>query len=487
VTPTAPERAGIYSRQSSGKEKSINDQTDENEAAALDCGWQVTARWKDGKSAWRGRAPRDEWPLVLEAIEQRQIDVLILWEASRGDRNAETWLGLLRRCRDNKVRVHVTSEGYTYNVQRDRDWRHLAEQGLDSELESAKTSARVLRGQPGAAQAGHPSHGRTPFGYTRTRELITDPATGKRRMVVRQHIDPDTAPIVREIFERLEKNVPVGTIVRDLNKKATPTLTARKWYRARVTDLAKNPAYAGIRRYNGTTSAGDWPAIVEPEQFRAVQRVLNAPGRLIARPGRQLHLLSYLATCAACGSTLCHVRGRYKCIDKGCVTVVQTPADDLVRTHILARLEQPDVYEKLRRAGADSDRAVLDARNEIATLRERLDGFRDSARRGKTSPETLAVLEDGIGADIKAAQRRETAALVPPALRPFLEPGADVAQRWEAATLPARREVIRALAEIRVDRAASPGSRLFEPERLGRSRWIGDPLTWADHWVGGSA
>jgi site-specific DNA recombinase len=484
MTPPSAHEAGIYNRQSAGNAKSIDDQDRENRAAAEAEGWHIAFTYADGTSAWRGRAARDEWQHVLTDIEQQRLDILILWEPSRGDRNAETWLGLLRRCRDTGTRIYITSEDTLYDMAKTRDWRHLAEQGLDSEVESDKTSKRVQRGQKSAAAAGHPSQGRTPFGYTRTHEVVPGEGGAKQRVIVRQHIDPATAPIVREIFERLTKSEAVGAICADLNARGVPTLTAQQWYRARVTDLARNPAYIGVRRYNGQETPGDWPPLVEADTFYAVQRILTGPGHQRTSPGQQRHLLSYLGVCAVCGNDLCVVRARYKCL-AGCVTVTQDDADRLVTGAVLGYLALPEVHARLRRAGAASDRAVLDARNTVAILTTRLERFRRSAARGETSPASLAAIESTLTADIEAARGRADAAGAPPALRPYLEPGADVRALWEAANLLGRRAVIRALADVRVDRAKKPGSRTFEFRRFGPSRWHGDDRTWGERWAAG--
>src|SRR5215471_17993153 len=119
-------RAGVYARQSRGKEKSINDQMAECTTDVAKRGWTVVGQWQDGVSASRyAKRARDNWPLVLAAIEDEQFDVLILWESSRGDRDAETWLGLLRRCREHHVFIRVTSHGRTYDMDNARDWRTL--------------------------------------------------------------------------------------------------------------------------------------------------------------------------------------------------------------------------------------------------------------------------------------------------------------------------------------------------------------------------
>ncbi len=487
IAPPHPLRAGVYGRQSAGKAKSIAEQIAECTDDAQAEGWTVAQTYQDGSSASRyARTARTDWARVLADVDAGVLDVLVLWESSRGDRNLTTWSALLDLCRERGVWIRITSDERTYNLRNDTDWRVLAGAGVDAAHESAKVSKRVRRSQPGAARAGNPSHGRTPYGYTRTRELVTDPDTGKRRTVVRQHEDPATAPVVREIFARLGKSEPVSRIVADLNDRGVPTLTARAWYRARVRDMATNRAYAGERVYNGQTFPGEWPALVEPTQFYAVQRVLTADGRTTTRPGRQKHLLSYLGTCAVCSAPLCVVRGRYRCLDNGCVTIVQAEADEFVRDAVLGWLARKDVHAKLRRLSVSSDRAALDARNEVATLRGRLADWRASAARGKTTPASLAAIEADLTAQIEAAQQRADSAAVPPALRQLLAPGADVRARWEAATLPARRTAIKALAVIVVRPAAVPGDRRFDFGRLGASRWMGDTVTWGEHWAAAS-
>lgn len=468
-------QAAVYGRQSRGKEKSISEQVDLCTRDATDQGWTVAATYRDRTSASRyRRVDREEWALVVDAVRARAFDVLVMWSSSRGDRDLTSWSRLLDAARSQGVLIRITDDDRTYDVRKSGDWQALAQQGIGNAVDSDKISTNVRRGQAGAAAAGKPSHGRTPYGYRR----VYDSATGA---LAGQEIDPVTAPVVREIFDRVRRGEGIKSIALDLQARDVPRPEKGRWYPQRIRDIATNPAYIGRRVYNGTEYDGTWPPIVEPAVFYAAVRLLSDPERRTGRPGRLKHLLSYLAVCDECESAMCAVRGAYRCLERSCVHIRQAETDQLVTEAVLARLEDPSIYAKLRQAGDDADRRALAAWAEVSELTSTLQGWRASAARGQTTPESLAAIEADLARRIRAAQRRAELASVPPALRDVIEPGRDATDRWEALTLPAKRDVIRLLiSEIRISRAATPGARTFEPTRLDHSRWRGDQMTWGD-------
>jgi DNA invertase Pin-like site-specific DNA recombinase len=443
-------RAAVYGRQSRGKEKSIAEQVDLCTSDAREQGWAVVAIYRDGTSASRyRRRDREEWARVVAAIQAREFDVLVLWSSSRGDRDLTSWSGLLDACRSQAVLIRITDDERTYDVRRGGDWQALATQGVGNAVDSDKISTNVKRGLNASAKAGRPPMGPCPYGYRRT----YDPATGE---LAGQEPDPATAPIVRDMFAAAARSVPLSEIARDLNGRgiAPPGVTShrtgsRQWYRMRVRNILLNPAYIGLRKHNGDTHPAGWEPLVTPETFYAVARILNEPTRLAkARPGRQVHLLTYLAECSR-GHPLT-ARATYYVCRVGCVNVRRDQLDELVEAAIVEALADPKVYRRLRQAGELSDKEAQAARNEVATLTARLKQWRKSGAAGETSPASLAEIETDLTAQIDAARRRADAAALPPALRPFVEPGADVEARWNAATLQAKRDVIRALCTVTV-------------------------------------
>lgn len=437
------ERAGVYGRQSAAKRKSITEQLDAGAETVEAEGWNLVGSYSDGTSASRyARKPRGGWARVLEDIEARRLDVLVLWESSRGDRTPETWFTFLSSCRSNGVRVHVITHERTYNLANARDWKSLAEEGVSNAYESELLSIRTRRGVAASAKSGRPPMGRAVYGYRRT----YDPRSGK---LVGQEPDSDTAPIARSIIEQVARSVPISVIVRDLNDRGVPAPYGVRWYRQRIRDVALNPAYAGMRKHKDKTYPGEWAPIISEATYYAAVRVLTEPTRLAqARPGRQKHLLTYLATCPA-GEPIRAARSFYKC-HSGHVSIRREPVDALVTDLVLGRLAMPDIYDRMRRAGESADKEISDARNKAAALRARLDEFRRSAIRGETTPATLAMVEAELAAQIEAEEARAASAALPVALREFAGPPEDIRERWEAAPLAARRTVIRTLMRIEI-------------------------------------
>lgn len=98
----------IYSRNSSAKQKSIDDQQAANRAATELNGWTVVAELDDPSSASRyATKVRRNWARLLELLPT--IDVVVLWEPSRGDRTLATWVGFLDACREHCVRIHAVT------------------------------------------------------------------------------------------------------------------------------------------------------------------------------------------------------------------------------------------------------------------------------------------------------------------------------------------------------------------------------------------
>lgn len=472
------ETAGVYGRQSRGKAKSITDQLDAGEELCAEQGWQLTEKYQDGSSASRyARKGRDDWQRCLGDIGNGRLSILILWESSRGDRTLTTWSAMLDLCREKAVKIYVISHERLYDPRKHRDWKTLAEDGIASASETDLLSLRVRRGHASSAKAGRPAHGKTPTGYRRT----YDPSTGE---LTGQVPDEQFAPFIREIIERVAKGVAISALERDFNARGVPTIDgARRWYRQRFSDIARNPAYIGVRVYNGDRYPGSWPAIVSEEAFYAAQRVLDDVSRVSTRPGRQTHLLTYLATAAPCGGPLCAVRGRYRCYDDGCITIVQADTDALVTDAVLGWLARPDVYRRLRQEGEEHDAERAAAEAELEGLRRELDGWRQSAIRRETSPESLAVIEAALTQRMRELEPKSEPVALAPALAELLEPGADIAVRWQAMPVASRRSVLRSIVEISVDRADTPGGRTFDPWRLSGSRWLGSPRTWGEEWA----
>jgi DNA invertase Pin-like site-specific DNA recombinase len=479
ATPTTAREYLRVSLDKSGRERSLEEQHDDNARAAGEHGWELAEPYRDVGSASRfangnGRHGFDRLVADLEA-DRFGASVLVLWEASRGSRRLSEWARFLELCEDAGIRIHVTTHGRTYDPANARDRRSLQEDGTDSEYESAKISARSLRAAAASASKGRP-HGRVPYGYRR----VYDPATG--RLSGQEPESVETA-VVREVYDRLERGHSLRSIARDLEARGVrarpptgrragepPALLSPE----RLRDLVLHDAYRGKRIHRGELVDAKWDALVTERQWLAVTRRLKDPARRTSKPGRARWLLSMIARCDVCGGpmTVRFRRGQreYRCQDHSHLHVLADELDAYATATMLAYLARPDNVERLT-ADAGDERLTA-VRAEIAGLRAELDDLADQLGRGEISATLAARAEPRIAERLRAAEGREAELATPNVLRGILGPGDDVAHRWDIAPMSARRDVARLLlspeviGELRIARAGTPGHRTELDDRV---------------------
>ena len=434
--------------------RSIEEQNKANREECERQGWTVSEHYKDpGLSASRfATKDRPEYRRLLSDIEARRLDVVVLWESSRGGRELAAWAQFLNACRDTQTGIYITTHGRLYDMANGRDWRSLAEDGVDSGYESEKTSIRIRRHVAAAMLAGAP-FGHCPYGYERdydphTRELIEQrPST--------EPANPDDedgmtkADVIRHIFRSLSDSIPVNHIRRSLNDQGIPAPEGGEWGRSVIQRIAKNPVYIGKRtwKHHDGLLDGNWPAIVKEETFWAVQRILSDPKRYTTRPGGVRHMLSYLATCGECGRELAAGKDKssdcaiYKCL-RGHVHIRQDWLDNYISMIVIERLARPDAYPL---TAAVDDEAVS-ARAEAAELQARLDEHADLAAEGKITALSFARIEQKLLAKIADANRRAALTAVPPVFRRVAGGQyEEVEAKWNALPVVTRKELCRHL------------------------------------------
>lgn len=429
----------------SGRQRSQAEQHEDNQRAAAEHGLTLGAPYTDTGSASRYAAKgRDGFASLLGDLGSGRFgaEVLMLWESSRGSRRVGEWVDLIETCEERGVKIHVTTHGRTYDTANGRDRRSLLEDAVDSEYESAKLSARGRRAAAANAAAGRPN-GPTPYGFERR----FDPQT---RKLAGQFEHPDEGPRVRELFERIERGDSLHGIARDWAAQGVVNGKGAPFSPQHLRSMATCPAYGGLRAStrNGVriTVTATWQPLVPLARWHAVQRILTDPKRITRRPGRAVHLLSMIARCAVCDAVLAvsFRKGTafYSCHGIGCVSVARDDLDEVITGAVLAYLSRPDVHRMLISAETDTEE-LSRVRDEVAAVRGELDALAVEVGAGRLSATLAAAAEPAILARLNAAEQREQALITPAALAGILAPGEDVATRWEAASMPARREVMR--------------------------------------------
>jgi site-specific DNA recombinase len=463
-----PAKAAIYTRLSKGYGRSIEEQEAEDRAECGRMGWDIAEVYSDAsRSASRfATKGREDWARLLADLDSGRFGVLMLWEPSRGDRDAPEWFRLLATCRQRGVRIHITSHHQTYDMDSPRDWRTLAEDGVDSAYESEKIRVRIQRNVASNAMAGRP-HARCPYGY----ERIYDSRT--KQLAEQRPLGPQ-AEIVREIYWRVGRGEPVLAIARDLNARAVPAPGGKQWSRVMLRNIASNPAYIGRRKWKGQEMPGIWEPLVDDAAFWRARAILSDPARAHVRPTRARHLLSYIATCAECGAPLAAAprgpqRSLYGCSSKGCVFIREDWLDTHVSGVVIAILSDEELY---RSGMAADDAAVLDARGEANELQARMDEFSASAGRGEITPRDLTIAAAELAPKIKAAHERATAAAVPLEIRDLAGHHAEMPAFWELLPLARKKQLLRILISggvltVRVRKPLPGGVRgKFDPGRV---------------------
>jgi site-specific DNA recombinase len=129
-------------------------------------------------------------------------------------------------------------------------------------------------------------------------------------------------------------------------------------------------------------------------------------------------------------------------------------------------------------APPSDDVALAAAKREKRELQEHLDSFYEMAGKKKLSGAGLAKVEAEVLPQIEAAERKIRKLSTPPVLHRLA--GTDVAGGWPTLPVGTRREIILALAEVRLSPVGKGGR--WSPWRLAESRWLTDQVTWGEKW-----
>lgn len=360
---------------------------------------------------------------------------------------------------------------------------------------------------------GRPS-GRAPFGYRSTRGVDGRPHFEP---------DPDTAPIVADVFAWALEGHALAVIAERLSERGVAPRSARfKWKNGRVVSrwtpaavryLLTTPAVAGLRAHTDAegvlhTVPARWEALVDVDTWRRVQRMLAQPTtvtgangetyrvRTMPLPAPRRYLLSGgrrrgvsgqrgdvygVLRCGRCGMPLvAQSQGRrdgsrvaaYSCHPKtgeeGCGGVSISPAEDVERLVVDAIQRRLAVSSKLRaRLAATQDADAARWRAERDAAKARMLDAADRLGAGRLDPDEYEAMRT----PAKAAYDAAVARLAAVSSDLELPTAADVIERWDTLTLAQQRGVVERLIE-RID--VAPGNRGtpgFASERLGTPIW----------------
>lgn len=453
-------RAVIYTRVSSdaaGKGRSVSEQEVDCRAICEREGWDVAEVLTDndiGASRHSGK-DRPAYRRLTEVLTKG--DVLVMWEASRAQRDMKAYVELRDLCAERGVLWSYS--GRLYDPSRGDDRFSTGLDALIAEKEAEQTRERVLRAKRSAALEGRPL-GRLSYGYRRQINM----RTGATEQWI---LDENEAPIVREIYDRVLDGESLWAITRDLTARGVPAPSNQKnaageWKAQRMRVMILRPAYAGLMVHKGKViGKANWEAIATEQEHQRLVAILTDPARATHRGCEPRHLLTGIATCGVCGSgcRYFHPKSskspRYVCEKKNCVTRRADIIDDFVEELIIDMALYPPNFEPM---SASKSARGREAFNEASRLRDELKDYARKAHGLGISLETLAEYERSVRARIEEAESIARNSARSPLLAQLAGPGA--AGQWLDMAITQKRDVVRSMMTISINKS-SVGTRRF--------------------------
>ena len=305
LQPLTP--AALYARVSSDRQDvdlSVSAQLRALKEYAKANGYSVAREYVD--EAESGRiANRPQFREMIEegSKPKAPFEVILVWKFSRFTRKREHAVAFKSQLRRKGIRVVSITEQAEDNAT-----GRLLEGIIESvdEYYSENLAQEVVRGMREAALRGFFLGSKAPFGYRKVK--VSDGA--KERPTL--EVDPATAPVVKEIFEKSLRGSGLKELCKELNERGV-TNRGKRWNKGGLHYVLRNEAYTGTAVWGKTGKGqeaadpvrveGAWPALVSRELFEDVQQAMSDRAPKVQRPGRvgSPYLLSGLLRCGVCG------------------------------------------------------------------------------------------------------------------------------------------------------------------------------------------
>lgn len=450
------------------------------EGQAADCrrrvegaGAQVGEVFIDpGKSAWNPRVKRLRWHELMERLESGASDGVCVFDLARFSRRPIEGERLIAAA--ERGLIVWDSEG-EYDLTSASGKKAFRDQMTSAAYESDRTSTRVKRGKRLKAARGESNHSSRPWGFEPDGYTPREPEATELRAMVARFLAGESQ----------------DDIILDLNARGVSTSYGRLWNRAGLRQVLTRPRNAGLAEYQGEI-LGTLPGkpLIERADWDRVVAMFAARRR--GRPESDAYQSSGVIVCGLCGKSLTGrpmrhmarypdggVRRQYWCqpraVDSGCgrITVDQRGADETVREMALAILADPRhvaTVEAAARAVRQQRRDLEIELAECERIAEELAG-RLGRREISLARHDAAVrpLDQQIVALRAQLDQIGEAPAGPVTDESRAASREEWEERWDAATVPGRRGLIRQALRGRrlLVMPATPGSpRVFDPSRL---------------------
>ena len=268
----------IYARYSSDnqREESIEGQIRENTAYAEKNGITIIGHYID--RAFSAKTDdRPEFQRMVKDSAKKNFDVVIVWKLDRFSRNRYDSAKYKAILKKNNVRVLSATEAISEGAE-----GIILESVLEgmAEYYSADLAEKVTRGMTENALKCRFNGSVIPLGYT-----IDDDK--------HYQINPVTAPVVLEIFQKYADGMSIKDITDELNARGLKTSRGTAFNKNSMRHMFSNRIYIGEYHFADIVIPGGVPAIVPVELFDQVNKQMTKNKRTSAKnKAKERYILS---------------------------------------------------------------------------------------------------------------------------------------------------------------------------------------------------
>lgn len=389
----------IYARYSSDnqREQSIDGQIRECTAFAEKSGIRIVGHYIDrAYSATNDKRP--DFQKMIKDSAKRLFDVVIVWKLDRFARDRFDSAIYKNTLKNNGVRLISATEPIS-----DSPEGILLEGMLEAynEYYSVELARKVKRGMIENALKCKYNGGTLPVGYT------TD---GDQNIIV----DPVTAPVILEAFERYADGMTIRELVDELDAKGVRTQRGGKINQNCMTRILHNVRYMGIYKFDTQIIKGGIPAIVSEELFERVKdRMAKTKKAPATHKAEDDYILTTKLRCGKCGALMIGECGTsktrgvvhhyYKCANakrrRNCdkKTVRKLWIEDLVIDHVKQTLMNDALIDRISEALLcelqKESTALPVLRRDLAAVNKNIDNMLNAIQSGIITESTKERLE----------------------------------------------------------------------------------------------
>lgn len=222
---------------------------------------QLVGLYEDaGVSGANGVSERVGWPKLVDALEQREFEVVVLLRLDRLARDLMLQENMLTNVLELGGELLSIDEPDLCDGDPTRVmFRQI--KGAVSQYEKAMIVARLRAGRRKKARMGGYSGGWLPYGYK---------AEGAGRLA-KPIVDPGEASVVRSIFQEYERGLPMRAIANALALRAIRTRRGGQWHASTVQAILSNEFYTGRSERDGVVCHTGHEGIIGCDLWNACQ------------------------------------------------------------------------------------------------------------------------------------------------------------------------------------------------------------------------